>query len=252
MENSIKLQAFLAHAGISSRRAAEVLISEGKVRVNDETAHIGQRIDPDKDTVSVRGKIIKKAEQNEYFIVNKPVGLISTTKDELNRGTVLKLLPSSSNKRLYPVGRLDAESEGLLLLTNDGELTYLFTHPKFKVRKTYHVLIEGIPSTPALEHLKRGIKIGSDYVEPVKTSVIKRENENTWLEIVIAEGKKHQIRKMMARTGYEVIRLKRVTMGPLALGELKVGEARKLSDEEMSSIEKLKNELKAAIQRRKK
>lgn len=241
MQDTLKLQTFLAHAGIASRRASEKLIEEGLVTVNGKLAHLGQRISPNKDEVKYKGTKVSVLSDLTYLLLHKPAGYVSTTNDELGRKTVLNLLPLEKRAGLYPVGRLDQDSEGLLLLTNDGELAYVLTHPKFEIEKTYHVLLEGIPSTPALKHLERGVKLNDEYVKPVKTSILRRENKNTWLEIVIAEGKKHQVKRMINRTGYEVLRLIRVKMGPLELGDLLKGEYRELSQEEINTLRHLKN-----------
>ncbi|MEO8580981.1 MAG: pseudouridine synthase [Patescibacteria group bacterium] len=240
MQTTIKLQSFLAHSGVSSRRGAEKLIEEALVTVNDQPAHIGQRISVQKDKIRYRGKLISVSSVLSYYIIHKPVGFVSTTSDELERKTVLELLPEELRTGLYPVGRLDQDSEGLLLLTNDGDLTYILTHPKFEIEKTYQVLLQGIPSTRALDHLKRGVKLKDEYVKPVKITIMKHENKNTWLEIVISEGKKHQVKRMVNRIGYEVLRLIRVKMGPLELGELKKGEFRVLTDEELEKLLLLK------------
>jgi pseudouridine synthase len=241
VSETIKLQAFLARAGISSRRGSEKLILDGLVSVNGQIAHIGQRIDPSKDIIEYQGKIVRMVTGLSYYLLHKPPGYVSTTSDELGRKTVLNLLPESIRSGLYPVGRLDQDSEGLLLLTNDGDLTYMLTHPKFQIQKTYEVLLEGIPSTPALEHLKRGVKLDDEYIKPVKMNILGHENRNTWLEITIDEGKKHQIKRMIKRTGYEVLRLKRTKMGPLELGHLKRGEYRTLTKEEENTLIQLKN-----------
>lgn len=243
-EQSIKIHAYLAHCGIASRRASEKLIQEEKVWVNGQFATIGQRVDPQQDVIEVEVKpgkrtIINQVASPKYFLLNKPRGYVSTASDELGRKTVLKLLPQTED-RLYPVGRLDIDSEGLLLLTNDGDLAYTLTHPKFEVPKTYHVLLKGIPSTPALNHLKRGIKLAEEFVKPVSVSILRREEQkNTWIAITIKEGKYQQVRRMMKRTGYEVLRLIRVQMGTLELGDLPLGEVRELTEQEISNLHTL-------------
>lgn len=238
---SMKLQTYIAHLGVASRRAAEKMISEGEVWVNNHQAHIGQRIDPEKDVVKVKGHPLTDLNTpKKYFLLNKPVGVVSTTQDELQRKTVLSFLPQAQRIGMYPVGRLDMESEGAILLTNDGELAYILTHPKFEIQKTYHVLLSGVPTTPALKHLERGVKLADEYIKPVKISILGHENKNTWLEVVINEGKKHQVRKMIRRIGYEVLRLKRTNMGPLRLGDLGPGKIRSLTQEEYSDLLELK------------
>lgn len=241
---SPKLHAYLAHCGIASRRKAERMIEEGKVIVNGKTAHIGQRVNPQKDTVMVDGTPIKATEKLQYYLVYKPVGYVSTTADELGRRQVTQLVPST--ERLFPVGRLDKESEGLLILTNDGELTYRLTHPKYNIQKTYHVLIKGIPSTPALNHLKRGVKLKEGYVEPISMNILGHEEQkNTWIEIVIDEGMNQQIRRMIRRIGYDILLLKRVKMGPFELGELKPKQWRKLHSKDIEQF--FKNQIEGEL-----
>lgn len=235
-----KLHAYIAHCGIASRRAAEKMILEGIVKVNDKPAVIGQRITPGKDIVKIRNKPINTNEATRYFLVNKPVGVVSTAQDELNRKTVVELVPNVE-ERLYPVGRLDVESEGLMLLTNDGKLAHTLTHPSFEIMKTYHVLLKGIPSTPALMHLRRGVKLREGYVAPIEVQILRREEQkNTWISITIDEGMNHQVRRMISRIGYDVIRLIRMSMGPFELGTLRPGACRELSGEE---VEQMKAEI---------
>lgn len=221
---TIKLQAFLAQAGIASRRASEVLIAEGKIIVNGVPAHIGQRINPSSDVIIHNGVTINDAQQTKkYFLLDKPRGYVSTTSDELNRKTVLDLLPKAtrdSQIRLYPVGRLDIDSEGLLLITNDGALAQKLTHPKFRIAKTYHVLVTSRPSGLALNHLRRGVKLKDGYTNPAEVTMLSSDKEEHWLEISITEGRNRQVRRMMDRVGYPVERLVRVSMGPLNLDML--------------------------------
>lgn len=240
MPETIKLQSFLAHAGVASRRASEKLIEEGQVTVNGQVAHIGQRITPNKDTVEHNGKKVSLQGDFSYFLVHKPVGFVSTTSDELKRKTILELLPPQFRTGMYPVGRLDLDSEGLVLLTNDGPLTFVLTHPQFEIQKTYQVLLQGIPSTPALSHLRRGVKLKEGYFIPISLEILRHEDKNTWLEIVISEGKKHQVKRMMNRIGYEVMRLIRTQMGPLELGELQKGSYRELTKDETSTLLQMK------------
>lgn len=234
--NTIKLHAHLAHLGISSRRKAEQLIADGKVTVNGIRAHIGQRIDPAKDQISIEGEDLNP--QNEelvYFLIDKPVGVVSTTSDERGRKTVMSLIPPQK-QRLYPVGRLDIDSEGLMLLTNDGDLTNRLTHPSFKVEKTYHVLVQGAPSNKALNHLQRGVKLKDGYTKPAEVSILKHETGNTWLEITIHEGRNRQVRRMTDRVGYPTLRLKRVKMGPFNIEMLEGKRYLKLDSEKIKPV----------------
>lgn len=213
---TLKLQAYIAQSGLASRRKAEALIAAGQVSVNGKPAHIGQRINPQTDHISVQGQSVTPDTDKVYYLVNKPKGLISTTSDELNRSTVLTLIPTSHH-RLYPVGRLDKDSEGLMLLTNDGEVAYFLTHPKHEVTKTYRVRVTTEPTELALDHLRRGVKLDRGYTRPAEVQIVKSDALGTWLEITIHEGKQHQVRRMMRRVGYEVERLVRVELGPFTL-----------------------------------
>lgn len=232
--DTIKLQAYLAHLGVASRRASEELISAGKVTVNGQKAHIGQRIQPGVDTVLVGGKSIgSTAEPATYILVYKPVGVVSTTNDELGRKTVLDILPKQS-VRLYPVGRLDKDSEGLMLLTNDGDLANHLTHPRFEVAKTYQVQIAGKPTINALNHLRRGVRLKEGYTQPAEVEVLNREEDTTWLAITIHEGKNRQVRRMLERVGYETLRLIRETLGPFSVEDLDERPYRILSAREVA------------------
>ncbi|OIO44787.1 MAG: pseudouridine synthase [Candidatus Pacebacteria bacterium CG_4_10_14_3_um_filter_34_15] len=237
-DKSIKLQAFMSRAGIASRRASEKLIEDKKVFVNDRPAHIGQRIDASKDVVVVNGRTIASQEKFRYFLLNKPVGYVSTTSDELKRKTVLNLIPKEIKERLYPVGRLDVESEGLLLLTNDGELAQKLTHPSYKVKKTYHVVVKGTPTFKALNHLRNGVKLKDGFTKRAQVDVILKDEGETTLEITISEGRNRQIRRMLERVGYDTIRLVRIAMGPLDLEMIEDGNFAELND---TQIVELKN-----------
>ncbi|MDQ3009066.1 MAG: rRNA pseudouridine synthase [bacterium] len=218
----IRLHVFLAHAGLASRRKAEEFISQGVVRVNGKVAEIGQVIDPKVDKVSYRGSVVSKQSAEYFYIaVNKPVGYVSTTSDELGRKTVLDLLPpkyKDKNIRLYPVGRLDTDSQGLLLLTNDGDLAYSLTHPKFEVAKTYRVLLDRQPSEKAISQLQKGVRLKEGYTAPAE--VEPDPGKSSWVTMTIHEGKKRQIRRMMERVGYDVIQLIRTNLGVLSLDDL--------------------------------
>lgn len=223
--NSIKLHAFLAQAGVASRRKAEVMIGEGRIKVNNQVAHVGQRITVGKDTVAIDGTPLSAPTTHRYFLVHKPKGVVSTTHDELNRHTVLSLLPKeilAETGRLYPVGRLDMESEGLLLLTNDGDVTQRYTHPKFEVNKTYDVLLDRQPTEKALQHLERGVRLKDglaqvDAVEPVGDFY---NSDKAWFRLTIHEGRNRLIRRLWERLGYEVERLIRVSLGEYTLDQL--------------------------------
>lgn len=233
--STIKLQLFLARAGVASRRKSEALIESGIVTVNGKVAKIGQRVNPATDKVSVKDTLISAPQQHRYFLVNKPVGYISTTSDEKGRKTVLQLIPKIS-ERVYPVGRLDQESEGLMLLTNNGELAHKLTHPKFEIAKTYEVLLSSKPTKLALDHLRRGVKLKDGYTKPATVSVLSNEEHQTWIEITITEGRNRQIRRMTERVGYDTIELVRTKMGPFDIGDLD-GEAYiEISEEEVEKL----------------
>jgi 23S rRNA pseudouridine2605 synthase len=237
--NTIKLQAFMAHAGVASRRASEKLIEDKRVFVNEKPAHIGQRINPNQDTVKVNGKTLDKPEKFRYFLVNKPVGYVSTTSDEMGRKNVLDLLPNDINERLYPVGRLDIESEGLLLLTNDGALAQKLTHPKYKIKKTYHVTVKGTPTFKAINHLRNGVKLKDGFTKKAGVLVILKEDGETTLEITIFEGRNRQIRRMLERVGYDTIRLVRVVMGSLDLDMTEGQTVMELNDEQIEDLQNI-------------
>lgn len=239
--NSLKLQAFLAHAGIASRRQAEVLIREQKITVNGQPATIGQRIIPGTDLVRYQGKVIELSEPPLYVLVHKPAGLVSTTSDELGRATVLSLLPAElRTHRLYPVGRLDQDSQGLLLLTNDGDLAYRLTHPKFKVKKTYLCKLDRSPTQKALEVMRRGVRLTDGKTAPAKVTQVDDpmwdkwldDDTDRWYSVTIHEGRNRQVRRMWERVGYNVEKLVRVSMGPLTLDQLHDHSLKILSHEE--------------------
>ena len=232
-----KIHAYLAKIGVVSRRKAEDLIREKKIQVNGAVAKIGQRIKAGEDVIVVDGKKIttKKPPVPIYILVNKPKGYVSTVKDEEGRKTVLELVPEEKD-RLYPVGRLDMDSEGLMILTNDGDFTFKMTHPTHEIKKVYHVLIGGAPSNLALNHLQRGVKLKEGYVQPDEVNILRHEQGNTWLEIILHEGKNRIIRRMMRRIGYNVIRLVRVKMGPFNIKMLGEKRSVKLSKDEVRQL----------------
>jgi 23S rRNA pseudouridine2605 synthase len=230
-----KLHAFLAQAGVASRRKSEELILAGKVRVNGSIVkNVADRIDPTKDRVEVDGKRIQPPTAFVYYILNKPVGYVSTVSDPDGKPTVMRLLPYTT--RIYPVGRLDLESEGLMLFTNNGELAQRLTHPKFEVNKTYHVLLQGAPSNTALNALQRGVRLKEGMTRPAQVEPFKHERGNTWITITIHQGMQRQVRRMCANVGLQVLRLVRVALGPLVLGDLPVGKWRQLSTEEERAL----------------
>ncbi len=232
-----RLQKVLARAGVCSRRKAEALITSGRVSVNGAvTTQLGVKVDPSHDSVEVDNEAVELAPR-EYWLLNKPIGVITTVDDPWGRPTARDLVPTEA--RVFPVGRLDASSSGLLLFTNDGDLAYRLTHPSFEHSKEYHVLVEGRPGAEDLRRLRRGIRLDGRRTAPAEVGVIRDEDGATWLRIVIHEGRKRQIRRMLTAVGHPVTRLIRVRLGPIALGDLEPGESRRLSPDERLALREL-------------
>lgn len=234
-----RLQKIIAGAGIASRRKAEELISAGRVVVNGTTVtELGSKADPDTDHIRVDGKLLRGHERNVYVVLNKPKGYVTTVSDPEGRPTVMKLVKGIKG-RVYPVGRLDYASEGLLLLTNDGDLAHKLMHAGTKVPKTYVVKVAGQPQSDDIEKLRAGIKIMEKGGRRVRTQPaqirIVREAENPWYEVTLTEGRNRQIRKMFEEVGHHVEKIRRVRYGPLALG-VPPGEFRFLSPQEISRL----------------
>lgn len=231
----IRLNKYLSQQGLASRRQADTLISEGKVLVNDQPAKLGTTIDPDKDTVKFLGKVVvSNKPELETYLVYKPLGYVSTTSDPQGRPTVTSLVKSST--RLYPIGRLDQDSEGLILLTNDGDLAYRLTHPKHHVPKTYHALVTGNVTPAKLNRLRRGVMLKDGRTAPAQIEVIRPQGNKSLLSITIFEGRNRQIRRMFSTQKLEVEKLKRVAIGELELGDLKPGNSKKLDTKDLSSL----------------
>ncbi len=242
-EQGERLSRFLAHAGVASRRHAEELIAAGRVRVNDTIIKTqGVRIDPTHDRISVDGKVVQAAVQHVYLLLNKPPGYVSTAHDPQGRPTVLNLLPQEVFRlRVYPIGRLDIDTEGLLLLTNDGDFALHLTHPRYATAKHYEALVQGSPSPAALAALRAGVVFTEDdgtqhKSAPAQVHILRRAGSDTWLSLTIHEGRKRQIRRMLAAVGCPVLRLLRVGVGSLTLGNLPTGKWRYLTDEEVSML----------------
>jgi pseudouridine synthase len=234
-----RLQKYLAHAGVASRRYCEELILQGKVAVNGQVVlELGTKVNPLEDTVTVDGKPVSPDQQSIYILLYKPGGYVSTVKDPEGRKTVIDLL-SGQKQRVYPVGRLDYDTEGLILLTNDGELTHALTHPSRQVDKTYLAVVQGIPSANELEQLRRGILLTDGMTAPAQVSLIKAAGPKTWLEITIHEGRNRQVRRMCEQIGYPVLFLKRIRLGFLTLDGLTVGKYRLLLPQEVAELRSL-------------
>ncbi|GBD97019.1 MAG TPA: rRNA pseudouridine synthase [Nitrospirae bacterium] len=235
-----RLQKIIARCGIASRRKAEEMILEGLVRVNGKPATIGMKADLERDHIKVKGKLISRAESKVYMAFNKPVNCLTASHDAEGRPTVKDFL-KRVKARVFPVGRLDFNSEGLLILTNDGDLANAILHPKKKIPKTYRVKIDGFLEDKDVLRLEKGIKLEDGVTAPAKVRKIKRAKANSWIEITIYEGRKRQIRRMLERVNHPVIKLVRTGINGLELGSLKPGEYRYLTPGE---IERLKIETK--------
>ncbi|MBQ1451256.1 MAG: rRNA pseudouridine synthase [Clostridia bacterium] len=225
----------MADCGIASRRKSEELIASGKVKVNGKVASIGDKVDPKKDKVSVEGQAVHAETEFRYIMLNKPRGFITTMSDERGRKCVAELV-SDVGVRVFPVGRLDKDSEGLLLLTNDGEFANNLTHPSKHVPKTYRVTVRPAINEEILNHLMTGIMIDGRTTLPAQVKVLTQEPDRVVLEIVICEGRNRQIRKMCEAEGLTVARLKRTAVGPVKLGMLKQGAWRDLTPQELKSL----------------
>ena len=237
-----RLQKYLAHAGVASRRHAEELILAGDVTVNGGVVReLGTRVDPAHDEVRVRGQVVRPPERPLYILLNKPLDTVSTAHDPEGRRTVLDLLPEEWRaRRVYPVGRLDWDSEGLLLLSDDGDLALRMTHPRYALGKEYHALVAGQPTQRALQQLARGIPLEGE-ARPTASARVRRltsEGDATWLSIELHEGRNRQVRRMCEAIGHPVLRLRRVRVGPLALGPLPLGAARPLTADEVAALKR--------------
>jgi 23S rRNA pseudouridine2605 synthase len=230
-----RLQKIISRAGITSRRKAEELIADGSVTVNGKVAVIGTKADPDADHIKVRGKLLRLAGPKVYMALNKPVKCITAMSDPQRRLTIMDLLKGVKAK-VFPVGRLDYDSEGLLLLTNDGDLANAILHPKSKIPKTYSVKIEGVLDDKHILKLRKGIRLDDGMTAPAKVKRIRKTEANSWIEITIHEGRKRQIRRMMERLGHSVIKLRRIRIDTLDLGKLKKGTFRYLTPDEVTRL----------------
>lgn len=231
-----RLQKYIARCGAASRRAAEELILSGRVKVNKNiVTELGTKVDCDNDKVFLDGNRLLPEKKLYYIMLNKPKGFIATAKDERGRNTVTELV-SDIDARLYPVGRLDYLSEGLLFLTNDGDFAYKMTHPSQHVRKKYQVVVSGIPEADDIKKLRTGVDIGGYVTAPARVDLAKTEERTAQLDITITEGKNRQIRKMCEAVGFPVLRLKRVNVGGVALGSLSLGKWRHLTDAELTKL----------------
>jgi 23S rRNA pseudouridine2605 synthase len=236
-----RLHVFLAHAGVASRRSAEQMIRQGRVTVNGRVVtQLGTKVDPAHDDVRVDGRRVRGMTKHVYILLNKPRGVLSAMEDPRGGKSLGDLI--SFSQRLYPVGRLDLMSEGLVLLTDDGELANLLTHPSYEHEKEYRVLVNGLPADETLGIWRRGVMLEGERTAPAKVDVIRKEKDSALLRVIMHEGRKRQIRSVAALLGHPVRELQRVRIGPLRLGTLQPGQWRHLTDQEVSELVALKKE----------
>lgn len=234
----IRLNKFLAQAGVASRREVDRLIAEGKIKVNGRVVQtLGTKIDDQKDRVEVGGKPVKRGEGMAYLMLNKPPGYLVTLKDPFKRPTVKELLPSLK-ERVFPVGRLDYDSEGLLLFTNDGELAHRLAHPRYKIPKNYLVDVKGMPDPSKISRLEKGIVLDGKKTAPARIAKLRDSSKKTLFQVEIYEGRKREVKRMFEAVGHRVLHLKRVGFGGIRLGKLRTGKWRFLTQREVSSLQR--------------
>jgi 23S rRNA pseudouridine2605 synthase len=230
-----RLNKILAHAGVGSRRHVEELITAGRISVDgDVVRELGTKVDPATQRVAVDGNPVA-VERPVYWVVNKPRGYLCTNNDPSGRPLALDLVPHIE-QRVYTVGRLDEDSEGLLLLTNDGDLAFRLMHPRFGVEKTYLVQVAGRPTRDELNQLLKGVWLSDGHVKAQRIKTLKSQGDSLWLQIVLNEGKNREIRRMLAKLGHKVMRLRRVALGPVLLDRLPKGKARRLKPQELTAL----------------
>lgn len=234
----MRLQKYLAHCGVASRRQAELIIAQSRVSVNDERITDPALDVSDQDLVRVDGKLVKLNNTYKYYLLNKPLGVVSTANDEKGRLNVVDLI--DSDKRLYPIGRLDMDTTGIILITNDGKLTQILTHPKYELSKTYIAKVKGRPNKTNLNKLRNGLYIDGIKTKKAKVKILNSYPNETLIEITIQEGRNRQIRKMFDAIDHPVTSLKRIKIGEIEIGGLMVGDYRELSKEELDYINRIK------------
>ena len=238
MGDIVRLQKYIAMCGIASRRAGEKLISDGEVFVNGKkVTEQGVKVEIGADSVTVSGRAIKPVQKKYYIMLNKPIGYVSTAKDQFDRPTVTDLIKDEIKARLFPVGRLDYETEGLLLMTNDGDFAYKITHPKHNFKKTYIAVLNGGITAAALNKLRRGVTLSDGFLtSPAEVSIIDAKAGQSIVKIAIHEGKNRQVRRMFESVGLKVDALRRVSISGVELGNLPVGRWRHLTSHEISKL----------------
>lgn len=235
-ERGERLQKVLAAAGIASRRECEQIVLEGRVEVDGQiVTQLGTRVDPQRQQIRVDGTQLPRTKL-QYYIINKPQGVVTTSRDPWARTRAIDLAPERAG-RLFAVGRLDMSSEGLVLLTNDGELANRLAHPRYGIEKTYQVQVAGDVSQEVVEKLRRGVRLAEGRVQPERVSIARTYKQSTILDIVLREGKNREIRRILAALGHKVQRLRRVSIGPLRIGDLPLGEARPLAHDELRRLQ---------------
>ena len=231
-----RIQKVLAAAGLGSRRQCEELITAGRVEIDRKViTELGSRVDAATQEIRVDGQPLPRTKLF-YYAVNKPAGVVSTNSDPAGRMRVIDMVPNSGDIRLFTIGRLDMSSEGLILATNDGELANLLTHPRYGVEKTYRVLVAGRPAPEVLAKLRRGVHLAEGVARAERVEVKSHHKESTMLEIVLREGKNREIRRILAQLGHKVMKLSRIAVGPIRLGDMPLGAVRKLSKEEIAAL----------------
>lgn len=234
----MRINKFLAENGIASRRHADEMVAAGRVKINGETASLGADVD-EADELVIDGKPLVRAEKKlEYYLMNKPKGVLSTVSDDRGRKTVMSLLPADAG-RVFPVGRLDYSTEGLLLLTNDGDLSYRLTHPKSEIPKTYLARVEGTMTEKDLNRIRSGIELDGVLTKKCRAHIVETNKSYTKVHVTITEGKNRQVRRMFEAIGKNVDFLKRIRIGNLTISGLDRGEVRKLTDEEIVYLKNL-------------
>lgn len=233
-----RIQKILARAGIASRREAERMVIEGRVTVNGKVVDaLGFKADALVDHIKVDGKRVGHDEPKVTLLLNKPRGYLSTVKDTLGRPTVMDLL-KRVKWRIYPVGRLDFDAEGLLILSNDGDLAHHLAHPRFSIRRTYLVKVGGVPDEKKLTRLKRGVVLEDGRAKADSLAILRQGEKNSWIRVVVTEGRNRLVKRMFSAIGHTVLKLKRVEFGPVRLEDLPIGQFRYLTEEEMESLKK--------------